>query len=172
MRNSLLILLFSSILFLSSSLFAQNETIRIKSKDPIVDINSNKKIEGVSITIFKDGKKENVINTGTSGKFDFSLVLGYSYDLEFSQEKYLSKIIRIDTRDIPKEEMEGGYQIEFDFSLYKYVDGFNLEILREPTLRAYFDPVMKFISFDFDYADSMNKKIEEEFKRLKAIEEK
>ena len=172
MRNSLLTLLFSSILSLSSSLFAQDETIRIKSNSSIVDAESNKTIKGVSITIFKDGAKERVIDTGNSGKFDFTLALGYSYDLEFSQEKYLPKIIRINTIDIPAEDMEGGFQIEIEFSLNKYVAGFNLDILKEPSLRAYFDPVMKFISFDFDYTDFMNKKIEEEFKRLKAIEEK
>ena len=172
MRNSLLTLLFSSLLFISNTLSAQNNSIRIKSNSSIVDAESNKTIKGVSITIFKDGEKENVLNTGNSGKFDFTLALGYTYDLEFSQEKYLTKIIRINTRNIPAEDMEAGFQIEFEFSLYKYVAGFNLDILKEPIAKACFDPMTNYISFDFDYTNSMNKKIEEEFKRLKAIEEK
>ena len=172
MRNSLLILLFSSILSLSSSLFAQNETIRIKSKAPIIDRETNLVLDGVKITVLKDGKKENVLDLGASGKFDFSLALGHSYDIKFSRKEYVSKIMRIDTRNIPSEDRAGGFQIEFEGSLFKYVKGFDKSILKEPIGRASFDQITNYISFDFEYTDTMLKRIDEEFKRLKAIEEK
>ena len=172
MRNSLLTLLFSSILSLSSSLFAQDETIRIKSNAPIIDRETNLVLDGVKITVLKDGKKENVIDLGTSGKFDFTLPLGYSYDIKFSRKEYVSKIMRIDTRNIPSEDRAGGFQMDIEPSLFKYVKGFNKRILKEPIAKACFDPMTNYISFDFEYTDSIQKKIQEEFKRLKAIEEK
>ena len=168
MIKYLLTLLFSSILFLSSSLFAQDETIRIKSNAPIIDRETNLVLDGVKITVLKDGKKENVIDLGTSGKFDFTLPLGYSYDFKFSRKEYVAKIMRIDTRNIPSEDRAGGFQIDFEGSLFKYVKGFNKRILKEPMGRAQFDPMTNSISFDFDYTASMQKKIDEEFNRLKA----
>ena len=121
----------------------------------------------MTITVYKDGKKENVIDVGASGKFDFTLPLGYSYDLKFSQKEYVSKIVRIDTRNIPTEDRAVGFLIEFEGTLFKYVKGFNKHILKEPIAKACFDPMTNYISFDFDYSASMQKKVDKEFNRLK-----
>ena len=172
MTNKFSIIIFSFLLSLSSSLFAQDETIRIKSNAPIIDRETNLVLDGVKITVLKDGKKENVIDLGTSGKFDFTLPLGYSYDIKFSRKEYVSKIMRIDTRNIPSEDRAGGFQMDIEPSLFKYVKGFNKRILKEPIAKACFDPMTNYISFDFEYTDSIQKKIQEEFKRLKAMEEK
>jgi len=158
--------LFLSFLLFSTSLKAQDETIRIKSKGVIYDANTDSKLEGVQIIVFKNGAQESVTDAGKAGKFDFKLDLGYSYDLKFSRTDYVTKIIRVDTRNIPTEDRAGGFQMEFEASLFKYVDGFNTDILKEPMGKAAFDSQTNFITFDFDYTASMNKKIEDEFKRL------
>jgi len=162
---------FSWILFLcflstSSVLIAQNETIRIKSKGAIYDSGTDSKLDGVQIIVYKNGTQEKVEDAGNSGKFDFTLQLGYSYDLKFSRADYVTKIIRVDTRNIPAEDRAGGFQMEFEASLFKYVEGFNTDILKEPIGKAAFDSQTNYISFDFDYTASMTAKIEAEFKRL------
>lgn len=151
---------------ISNSLIAQDETIRIKSKGVIYDANTDSKLEGVQIIVFKNGAQESVTDAGKTGKFDFKLDLGYSYDLKFSRADYVTKIIRVDTRNIPTEDRAGGFQMEFEASLFKYVNGFNVDILKEPMGKAAFDSQTNFITFDFEYTASMNKKIEDEFKRL------
>ncbi|MFM2316798.1 MAG: hypothetical protein RLZZ155_1130 [Bacteroidota bacterium] len=150
----------------SNSLLAQNEVIRIKSQGSIIDKDSDKKLDGVQVIVFKNGAQEKVFDAGTSGKFDFTLPLGYSYDLKFSRADYVTKIIRIDTRNIPAEDRAGGFLMEFEASLFKYVDGFNTDILKEPMGKAGFDSQTNYVTFDFDYTNQMNKKIEDEFKRL------
>lgn len=154
-------------LFLPSQLLiAQNEVIRIKSQGAIIDKDTEKKLDGVQVIVFKNGAQEKVFDAGTSGKFDFTLPLGYSYDLKFSRADYVTKIVRIDTRNIPAEDRAGGFLMEFESSLFKYIDGFNTDILKEPIGKAAFDSQTNYVTFDFEYTAEMNKKIEAEFKRL------
>jgi|GEM_PF-2477714 len=149
--------------------FAQNEVIRIKSKGTIIDYDTKKKLEGVQVIVMRNGAQQEVHDAGTSGKFDFTLPLGYTYDLKFSRADYVTKIIRVDTRNIPEEDRAGGFSMEFEASLFKYVEGFNTEILKEPMGKASFDSQTNYISFDFPYTEKMQKKVDEEFKRLKNL---
>lgn len=157
---------FLGLLATSYSALGQNEEIRIKSQGAIIDKDTDKKLEGVQVIVFKNGAQEKVYDAGTSGKFDFTLPLGYSYDLKFSKGDYVTKIIRIDTRNIPAEDRAGGFLMEFESSLFKYVDGFNTDILKEPMGKAAFDSQTNYVTFDFAYTAEMNKKIDAEFKRL------
>ena len=159
-------ILFLCFLFVSSSIFAQNETIRIKSKRAIYDSGTESKLDGVQIIVYKNGTQEKVEDAGSSGKFDFSLPLGYLYDLKFSRADYVTKIMRIDTRNIPAEDRVNGFQLDMEPSLFKYIDGFNTDILKDPMGKATFDTQTNWITFDFEYTESMKKKIEDEFKRL------
>ena len=165
-RTVLLWVTFLGLLVSSNILFAQNEVIRIKSQGSIIDKDSEKKLDGVQVVVFKNGAQEKVYDAGSSGKFDFTLPLGYSYDLKFSRADYVTKIIRIDTRNIPAEDRAGGFLMEFESSLFKYVDGFNTDILKEPMGKAAFDSQTNYVTFNFEYTEEMNKKIEAEFKRL------
>jgi len=157
---------FLGLLVSSYSVSGQNEEIRIKSQGAIIDKDSDKKLDGVQIIVFKNGAQERVFEAGTSGKFDFTLPLGYSYDLKFSRADYVTKIIRVDTRNIPAEDRAGGFLMEFESSLFKYVDGFNTDILKEPMGKAAFNSQTNYVTFDFEYTAEMNKKIDAEFKRL------
>ena len=157
---------FLGLLVSSYSAVGQNEEIRIKSQGAIIDKDSDKKLDGVQIIVFRNGAQERVFEAGTSGKFDFTLPLGYSYDLKFSRADYVTKIIRVDTRNIPAEDRAGGFLMEFESSLFKYVDGFNTDILKEPMGKAAFNSQTNYVTFDFDYTAEMNKKIDAEFKRL------
>ena len=169
MNNIRILIIWASFLGLllgSNILSAQNEVIRIKSQGSILDADTEKKLDGVQVIVFKNGAQEKVFDAGASGKFDFTLPLGYSYDLKFSRADYVTKIIRIDTRNIPAEDRAGGFLMEFESSLFKYIEGFNTDILKEPMGKAAFDSQTNYVTFDFEYTAEMNKKIEAEFKRL------
>ena len=147
---------FLGLLVSSYSVSGQNEEIRIKSQGAIIDKDSDKKLDGVQIIVFKNGAQERVFEAGTSGKFDFTLPLGYSYDLKFSRADYVTKIIRVDTRNIPAEDRAGGFLMEFESSLFKYVDGFNTDILKEPMGKAAFNSQTNYVTFDFIERASVN----------------
>jgi hypothetical protein len=160
---------FLGLLASSPAIFAQNEEIRIKSEGSIIDSGSEKKLDGVQIIVFKNGAQDQVIDVGNTGKFDFKLPLGFSYDIKFSRADYVTKIIRIDTRNISTEDRAGGFLFPMASSLFQYVEGFNTDILKEPVIRASFDSQTNTVSWDNAYGEMMKKKIDDEFKRLADI---
>ncbi len=135
------------------------------------DQTTKKKLEGVIVQVFKDGMVFDTYNAGTTGKYDFKLPLGFTYDIKFSKGgDYLAKVIRIDTRNIPEEDRYGGFDMNVDGTLFPYRQGFNTDLLREPLAKANYNPSEDGLTFDFAYSEQKAKEIEAEFKRLDDIE--
>jgi hypothetical protein len=154
---------------LSHSFYSQNEIAHVFGQ--LKDQNTKKKLEGVTVQVFKDGMVFDTYNAGTTGKYDFKLPLGFTYDIKFSKSgEYLAKVIRIDTRNIPEEDRYGGFDMNVDGTLFPYRQGFNTDLLREPLAKASYNPSEDGLSFDFAYSEQKAKEIEAEFKRLDEIE--
>ena len=135
------------------------------------DQTTKKKLEGVIVQVFKDGMVFDTYNAGTTGKYDFKLPLGFTYDIKFSKGgDYLAKVIRIDTRNIPEEDRYGGFDMNVDGTLFPYRQGFNTDLLREPLAKANYNPSEDGLTFDFAYSEQKAKEIDAEFKRLDDIE--
>jgi len=135
------------------------------------DQTTKKKLEGVIVQVFKDGMVFDTYNAGTTGKYDFKLPLGFTYDIKFSKGgEYLAKVIRIDTRNIPEEDRYGGFDMNVDGTLFPYRQGFNTDLLREPLAKAFYNPAEDGLTFDFAYSEQKAKEIDAEFKRLDDIE--
>ena len=149
-------------------LAAQNEIAHIYGQ--LKDQTTKKKLEGCLVQAFKDGATFDSYDAGTSGKYDFKLPLGFVYDVKFSKADYLSKIIRIDTRNIPQEEKAGGFDMNVDGTLFPSRPGFNTDLLKEPMAKAVYDPKGDGLGFDFGYSERKQKEIDAEFKRLDDIE--
>lgn len=130
---------------------------------------NKKRLDGVQVIVYKDGGQFDIYNSGTSGKYEFTLPLGFVYDIKFSKTDYLSKIVRIDTRNIPEEDKAGGFEADIAGELFKAPEGFNTDLLKDPMALAAFDNQTNSISFDFDYTEKRQKAIDAEFKRLDDI---
>lgn len=168
-KRALKYVLSSLILLWSGMLIAQNEIAHVFGQ--LKDQTTKKKLEGVTVQVFKDGMVFDSYNAGTSGKYDFKLPLGFTYDIKFSKgTEYLAKVIRIDTRNIPEEDRYGGFDMNVDGTLFPYRQGFNTDLLREPLAKASYNPSEDGLSFDFAYSEQKAKEIEAEFKRLDDIE--
>ncbi|MFN5295048.1 MAG: hypothetical protein ACK5BL_05915 [Flavobacteriales bacterium] len=162
------ILLFSAAL-MSLKGIAQNDIAHVFGQ--LKDQTTKKKLEGVTVQVFKDGMVFDSYNAGTTGKYDFKLPLGFTYDIKFSKGgDYLAKVIRIDTRNIPEEDRYGGFDMNVDGTLFPYRQGFNTDLLREPLAKASYNPSEDGLSFDFAYSEQKAKEIDAEFKRLDDIE--
>lgn len=149
--------------------FAQNDIAHVFGQ--LKDQTTKKKLEGVTVQVFKDGMVFDSYNAGTTGKYDFKLPLGFTYDIKFSKTgEYLAKVIRIDTRNIPEEDRYGGFDMNVDGTLFPYRQGFNTDLLREPLAKASYNPSEDGLSFDFAYSEMKAKEIDAEFKRLDDIE--
>lgn len=148
-------------------LCAQNEVAHVYGQ--LKDQATKKKLEGCLVQVFKDGAVFDNYDAGATGKYDFKLPLGFTYDIKFSKGDYLSKVIRIDTHNIPEEERGGGFDMNVDGTLFPFREGFNTDLLRDPMARAYYNPKGDGLEFDFPYSDKKQKEIDAEFKRLDDI---
>lgn len=164
----LLLLLFASVLGLSG--LAQSDIAHVFGQ--LKDQTTKKKLEGVTVQVFKDGMVYDSYNAGSSGKYDFKLPLGFTYDIKFSKGgDYLAKVVRIDTRNIPEELRYGGFEMALDGALFPYRQGFNTELLREPLAKASYNAASEDgLAWDMAYSEQRAKQIEAEFKRLDDIE--
>lgn len=152
------------LLFLSGSLLSQKESAHVYGQ--LKDETTKKRLDNVQVTVFKDGTQHDNINTGTSGKYDITLPLGHTYDIRFSKDGYLQKIIRIDSRNIPEEERYGGFQFPMDGTLFPEREGFNTDLLKEPLALIKYDSQNDGLNYDDKYGSDKRQKIAAEHKRL------
>lgn len=169
LNGTLKYFLFCCAALMSTIGLSQNDIAHVFGQ--LKDQNTKKKLEGVTVQVFKDGMVFDTYNAGTTGKYDFKLPLGFTYDIKFSKSgEYLAKVIRIDTRNIPEEDRYGGFDMNVDGTLFPYRQGFNTDLLREPLAKASYNPSEDGLSFDFAYSEQKAKEIDAEFKRLDDIE--
>ncbi|MFM1999566.1 MAG: hypothetical protein RL204_1513, partial [Bacteroidota bacterium] len=168
MKLSLRLLLIIIATTLIQSAFGQDELLL---RGALKDSETQKKLDNCQVTVFKNGQQFDVYDTGGSGKYEFRLELGYSYDIKFSRVDYVSKIVRIDTRNIPEEDKAGGFQMDLPGMLFHMQEGFNTDIMKDPVGKVAFSPQTNSMEYDEPYANNMKAKIEAELKRLKSLEE-
>jgi len=148
---------------------AQKEVLVIRGM--LKDEETLKKLDGVQIVVFQNGNQFDVVEAGTSSKMSIDLPLGYSYDLKFTRAGYVPKILRFDTRNIPPEDRAGGFQIDIDMKLFRKIEGFNEDIMKDPIGIASFVGQENNIIFDFKHTERQQNKIKAEFDRLKKLNE-
>lgn len=153
-----------SFFFIVGEVFSQNEIVHIYGQ--LRDDATKKKLDDCKVTVFKNGVQADLINTGNSGKYDLKLNLGYTYDIKFSKDGFLQKIIRLDTRNIPEEERYGGFDMNVPGTLFPDREGFNTDLLKEPVAIAKYFPNEDGLKFDEGYSKEKIAMIAAEHKRL------
>lgn len=161
------LLLMICFVLIANLVLAQSEILDIQGN--IKDSFSMKKLESVQITVIQNGKQFDSFTTTGSGKYNLELPLGYDYKIQFSKLDFVAKTIEIRTKDIPEEDMRGGFQMSMDVSIFENQEGFNTSILDKPIGIASFDPQRNSIEFDFPYTESVMDEIEAEFERLEDL---
>jgi hypothetical protein len=158
-----------AIVFVLSSLvnWAQDKTLRL---DIVVkDQETRKNLPGVQVIIYQNGNEFDVLDCGTSGKAKSSMNLGSVFDVKVTCSGYIQKIIRFDMRNIPPEDQADGFNFPFEISLFKFVDGFNLDIVKEPLAVCRYQTELDDINWDMEHFQQQQKRIEDELKRLQRL---
>lgn len=137
----------------------------------VKDDETLKKMAGVTVIVLQNGTQFDAVQTNGGGKYEFSLPLGYQYDIRFTQNGSVSKTVRMNTVGIPEEDQAGGFQLDLDMTLFTMIEGFDTSITDEPIGKAGFDPQKNSIEFDFGYTAERQRMIEDERKRLKDLAE-
>jgi tetratricopeptide (TPR) repeat protein len=150
------------------ALSAQKNEVVIYGK--LQDDTTHQKLINVNIAVFQDGQSFKDFSSGLGGKYEIQLPMGHVYEVKFIHPEYASKVILIDTRNIPEEERRNEFRVEAHGELFKIPAGFNQDLLRDAMTKMAFNGGSKLISPDESYADRRLTEIEVELERLRAIE--
>ena len=121
------------------------------------------RLDNASVIVFENGSKVNTVSTGNNGKFDLELELDKEYELEFAKDGYVSKIIKVDTRNVPEEDRKGG---AFSYPKWK-VELFskdlilNTDILKKPIGVVTYNPTYMQFANDTKYTKSIQRELDQ-----------
>ncbi|MCB0763169.1 MAG: carboxypeptidase regulatory-like domain-containing protein [Flavobacteriales bacterium] len=91
--------------FSLSTLTAQVDNVMVYGT--VKDMSTAKKLDGVTVTVFKNGAKLVDVVTNASGKYEVNLDYGADFKVMCSKPGFVGKNISIDTRNVPEEERQG-----------------------------------------------------------------
>ncbi len=135
----------------------------------VKDMSTAKKLDGVTITVFKNGAKLVEVPTNASGKYEVNLDYGSEYKIMCSKAGFVGKNISIDTRNIPEEERQGGHGMNIDFTMMVEIPDVDFSILQEPFGKAKYIGATGNFEWDMDYTNRMR---DAQARLLKEYEEK
>ena len=116
---------------------------------------SQRKLEGVTITVYKNGAKLLEVQTNASGKYEVNLDYGSDYKVMCAKTGFVGKNITIDTRNVPEEERAGGHGMNIDFTMMVEIQGVDYSILNEPFGKAKYVGAAGNFEWDMEYTARM-----------------
>ena len=147
--------------------FAQVDVVMVYGT--VKDLSTSKKIDGVTVTVFKNGAKLVEVPTNASGKYEVNLDYSAEYKVMCSKKGYVSKNIVIDTRNIPEEERQGGHGMNIDFTMLQELPGIDFSILQEAFGKAKYVGATGNFEWDMEYTNRMR---EAQVQLMKEYEER
>ena len=153
--------------FSGSVVHAQVDDVYIYGN--VKDYTSAKKLEGVTVTIFKNGAKLVETATNASGKYELNVDFGADYKLMCAKPGFVGKNILIDTRNVPEEERSGGLGMNIDFTMLAVIPDMDFAVLEQPFGKAKFDATSGTLSWDMMYTEHMRS---EQARLLREYDEK
>ena len=125
----------------------------------VKDHSTAKKLDGVVITVFKNGAKLTEVVTNASGKYEVNLDYGADYKLVYGRSDLVNKNITIDTRNIPEEERLGGHGMNIEMTLFSQLPGVDFSILDNPIGKAKYDGATGEVTWDLEYTNQIRNEI-------------
>jgi hypothetical protein len=125
----------------------------------VKDYATSKKLDGIIVTVYKNGGKLAEVVTNASGKYEFNLDYGSDYKLVYSKPGMVSKNISIDTKNIPEEERVGGHGMNVEMTLFAELPGIDFSVLQQPIGKAKFDAATKEVTWDLQYTEQVRAEI-------------
>ncbi len=121
----------------------------------VKDMSSSKKLDGVTVTVFKNGGKLTEVITNASGKYEVNLDYGGDYKVMCAKPGFVGKNITIDTRNVPEEERQGGHGMNIDFTMMVEIPDVDFSVLLEPFGKANYIMASGNFEWDMEYTAQM-----------------
>ena len=149
---ALLLLSLLAILINGAALSAQD---KVMVYGTVKDMGSAKKLDGVVVTVFKNGAKLTEVVTNASGKYEVYLDYGADFKVMCAKPGFVGKNISIDTRNVPEEERVGGHGMNIDFTMMVEIQGVDYSILQQPFGMANYVKASGNFEWDMEYTARM-----------------
>lgn len=157
--------------FLISFVYSYGQNISYFGK--ISDTENSGALSGVTVSAISDGTTVTSSTTSSDGKYSLQFVPGKNYTIEYSKPGYVTKIIKIETKDVNPEDMPPGGKIfpPIDMDLFKKIEGVDFSFLNtEPVVTWYFDKAG--MNFDRKQVTRVKKKIDDKIAEADGLAEK
>lgn len=163
-------------LILSGSMISlrkvEGDSDKIKVYGKVSDYITEKGIEKVKVSIFKNGILISNLVTDTSGRYPTSrFLLDNTYKIVFSKKNYLSKSIEFDVRNVPAEALYAkGWDVPCDLKLILKKKIQNCKSSFEkfqstPYGKIVFNPTKQELDWEFENGKKLNAEIQECFEK-------
>ncbi len=125
----------------------------------VKDYYTSKKIDGVTVTVYKNGSKLTEVITNASGKYEVNLDYGADYKLVYSKNGLVSKSIAMDTRNVPEEDRIGGHGFNLEMTLFGDLPGIDFKVLEQPIGKAQYYPDKGEVAWDIAYTEQVRNEV-------------
>lgn len=128
----------------------------------ISDAMSSSKIEGVKVTVKKDGAQYESYTTRANGKYEFYLDCGATYELVFQKDGYVDRSIIVDSKNVPEEVVGAGIIMPTDMSMYEItpaMENMDMSVFKQPIGKASYNPEDQDLSWDFGHTTKVKAEI-------------
>jgi hypothetical protein len=125
----------------------------------VKDYFSSKKLDNVTVSVYKNGALLTEVRANASGKYELNLDYGADYKLVYSRPGMVSKIIAMDTRNVPEEDRLGGHGFNLEMTLFNDIPDVDFSILQQPIGKAKYDPAKGEVTWDLAYTEQIRNEI-------------
>ena len=146
---------FTMLLLLITTCMAMPSFAQIKwnlqLKGTIYDEN-NLKLGGVTVSLRKNGKEVEKKLTDETAMYELTLEQNEEYELYFSKSSYLTKIIEVNTQNVPpKAVVDGVFNYRANVSMLRDFPGVDHSVMSEPVVRIFYVKSTQEFGFDPGY---------------------
>ncbi|MCL4815591.1 MAG: hypothetical protein KJZ56_03045, partial [Flavobacteriales bacterium] len=122
---------------------------------------SEKKLDGVTITVEQDKLPFATFVTTSSGKFKFQTPLGSDYMIIFSKPGFVSKKVLVQTASIPEEDHKSVNNMFIEMTLFEDQKGMDFSLLENnPIGKAKYQKSTGKLDWDLAYTNSIKAKLD------------
>lgn len=146
---------FLPLLFTLAAFTATAQVDNVYVYGTVKDYNTSKKLDGITVTVFKDGVKSNSVVTSANGKYEFNLDYGHEYKLLYEKPGMVGKNVTIDTKGIPEADRAGGSAMNVEMTIFQDIPGIDYSILNQPIGKSKYDAATGNLAWDLAYTEQM-----------------
>jgi len=117
------------------------------------------------ILIYQDNELYVAFRSETGGDYEFYLPLGFDYEVVFGGAEYVNKKIVVITKGVKPGKAQ--YEVLLDVGVFRSVEQFTFDTLKEPVTRFGFDSEYKQFVPDLTYAEARAKELEKTLKKVR-----